>query len=52
MRVLGLMSIVALPRRLSLDFSDVFEKGFGFDKIEGTWTIVSVTVSAKESEEY
>jgi uncharacterized protein YhdP len=29
------MSIVALPRRLSLDFSDVFERGFGFDEITG-----------------
>ncbi|MEE4161467.1 MAG: YhdP family protein [Woeseiaceae bacterium] len=38
-RVLGLMSIVALPRRLSLDFSDVFEKGFGFDEIEGTFRL-------------
>jgi uncharacterized protein YhdP len=24
---------------LSLDFSDVFEKGFGFDKIEGTFRL-------------
>ncbi len=39
-RVFGLMSIVALPRRLSLDFSDVFEKGLGFDKISGTFRIV------------
>ncbi len=39
-RVFGLMSIVALPRRLSLDFKDVFGKGFGFDKIEGTFRIV------------
>ncbi len=38
-RVLGLMSIVALPRRLSLDFTDVFEKGFGFDKIEGSFRL-------------
>ena len=38
-RVFGLMSIVALPRRLSLDFSDVFNKGFGFDKIAGTFRI-------------
>jgi len=38
-RVFGLMSIVALPRRLSLDFSDVFSKGFGFDKIAGTFRI-------------
>ncbi len=38
-RVFGLMSIVALPRRLSLDFRDVFEKGFGFDEITGTFSI-------------
>jgi uncharacterized protein (TIGR02099 family) len=39
-RLFGLMSIVALPRRLSLDFTDVFDKGFGFDKIDGTFRIV------------
>ncbi|KAA9130246.1 TIGR02099 family protein [Marinihelvus fidelis] len=30
-RVLGLFSVAALPRRLSLDFRDVFESGFNFD---------------------
>jgi uncharacterized protein YhdP len=39
-RVFGLMSIVALPRRLSFDFSDVFNRGFGFDEITGTFRIV------------
>ena len=38
-RMFGLLSIVALPRRLSLDFRDVFGKGFGFDKISGTFRI-------------
>jgi len=38
-RVFGLLSIVALPRRLSLDFRDVFGKGFGFDEITGTFRI-------------
>lgn len=38
-RIFGLMSIVALPRRLSLDFRDVFNKGFGFDSITGTFKI-------------
>ena len=38
-RVFGLMSVVALPRRLSLDFRDVLDKGFGFDEIHGTFTI-------------
>ncbi len=38
-RMFGLMSITALPRRLSLDFRDVFNKGFGFDKIGGEFRI-------------
>jgi len=42
-RMFGLMSIVALPRRLSLDFKDVFGKGFGFDNIAGTFRIVDGT---------
>ncbi len=40
-RIFGLMSVVALPRRLSLDFSDVLDKGFGFDAIIGTFRIES-----------
>ena len=39
-RMFGLMSIVALPRRLSLDFRDVFGKGFGFDNISGDFRVV------------
>ena len=39
-RVFGLMSIAALPRRLSLDFRDVFGKGYGFDTINGTFMLV------------
>lgn len=38
-RVLGLMNFYALPRRLSLDFSDVVDKGLGFDEIQGEFTI-------------
>ena len=34
-RVLGLMSVAALPRRLTLDFSDLTGKGFAFDSIRG-----------------
>jgi uncharacterized protein (TIGR02099 family) len=40
-RVFGLMSVGALPRRLSLDFSDVFTKGFGFDEIKGDFRLDS-----------
>lgn len=38
-RMLGLVSFVALPRRLSLDFRDVFSKGFGYDTIAGSFSI-------------
>ena len=38
-RVFGLMSVVALPRRLSLDFRDVFERGFVFDEITGNFRL-------------
>ncbi len=34
-RVLGLLGIAQLPRRLTLDFRDFFEKGFAFDRITG-----------------
>jgi len=34
-RVLGLLGIAQLPRRLSLDFRDFFDKGFAFDSIKG-----------------
>jgi uncharacterized protein YhdP len=38
-RVFGLLSINALPRRLLLNFSDVFGKGFAYDSIEGNFTL-------------
>ena len=34
-RLLGVLSLSALPRRLSLDFRDLFQQGFAFDSIEG-----------------
>jgi len=38
-RMFGLVSVVALPRRLALDFRDVFGKGFGFDEIRGKFRV-------------
>jgi uncharacterized protein YhdP len=38
-RLFGLLSIQTLPRRLSLDFSDLFGKGLSFDKISGDFSI-------------
>ncbi len=38
-RLFGLLSIQTLPRRLMLDFADIFAKGFAFDSIEGDFDL-------------
>ena len=35
-RLLGLLSLQSLPRRLTLDFRDLFSNGFAFDKISAS----------------
>ena len=39
-RMVGLMSIAALPRRLALDFRDVFNRGLVFDEMSGDFVII------------
>tara|TARA_R110002074_G_scaffold402329_1_gene607443 strand:+ start:175312 stop:179175 length:3864 start_codon:yes stop_codon:yes gene_type:complete len=38
-RLFGLLSIQTLPRRLALDFTDLFNKGFAFDSISGNFNM-------------
>jgi uncharacterized protein YhdP len=38
-KLLGVLSLQSLPRRLTLDFRDVFSEGFAFDSIVSTATI-------------
>ena len=38
-KLLGVLSLQALPRRLTLDFRDVFSEGFAFDFVRGDVTI-------------
>ena len=40
-RVLGLISLAEIPRRLSLDFSDFFAKGFGFNTMQGEFVFAN-----------
>ncbi|MFA6230203.1 MAG: YhdP family protein [Rhodanobacter sp.] len=40
-RLLGLVSLADLPRRLTLDFGDVFGKGLGFDSITGDFQLAN-----------
>jgi uncharacterized protein (TIGR02099 family) len=35
-KLLGILSLQALPRRITLDFRDIFSEGFAFDQIIGT----------------
>lgn len=38
-KLLGVMSLQTLPRRLALDFRDIFSEGFQFDSVASTATI-------------
>ncbi len=38
-KLLGVLSLQSLPRRLVLDFRDVFSEGFAFDNVSATATI-------------
>ncbi len=38
-KLLGVLSLQALPRRLTLDFRDIFSDGFQFDSIASTATV-------------
>lgn len=35
-RLLGVLSLQSLPRRITLDFRDVFSEGFAFDRVSGS----------------
>ena len=47
-RLLGLLSITALPKRLSLDFRDVFDSGFVFDQATGTFNMENGTATTDD----
>lgn len=47
-RVLGLLSIAELPRRLSLDFRDFFDKGLRFNTIKGEVSLGNGLATAKD----
>jgi uncharacterized protein (TIGR02099 family) len=40
-KLLGVLSLQSLPRRLTLDFRDIFSEGFAFDGINGNAEIVN-----------
>ena len=38
-RLLGVLSLQSLPRRITLDFRDIFSEGLAFDQIDGAFRI-------------
>lgn len=49
-RLLGILSLQALPRRITLDFRDVFSEGFAFDRISGSIDVAAGVMSSKTLE--
>jgi uncharacterized protein YhdP len=47
-KLIGLISLQALPKRVTLDFRDVFSKGFQFDRIASSARIDSGVLKLKE----
>lgn len=47
-KLLGVLSLQSLPRRISLDFRDVFSDGFAFDDISGSVKVNQGIVSGND----
>jgi uncharacterized protein (TIGR02099 family) len=47
-KLVSLMSLQMLPRRITLDFRDVFSKGFQWDNIDATAQIAQGTLETKD----
>lgn len=49
-RLLGILSLQALPRRITLDFRDVFSEGFAFDRISGSIAVARGVMRTEDLE--
>jgi len=47
-KLVSLMSLQMLPRRIALDFRDVFSKGFAYDRITSTLTVEKGVMQTKD----
>ena len=47
-RLLGVLSLQSLPRRVNLDFRDVFSEGFAFDQLKGNFTVSRGVASTED----
>lgn len=46
-KLLGVLSLQSLPRRFLLDFRDVFQEGFAFDRVDGDVSIARGVASTR-----
>lgn len=49
-RLLGVLSLQSLPRRISLDFRDIFSEGFAFETIEGKAVVAQGVMDTSQFE--
>ncbi len=47
-RLLGILSLQSLPRRITLDFRDIFSDGFAFDTIAGSAKVARGVMSTQD----
>jgi uncharacterized protein (TIGR02099 family) len=47
-RLLGVLSLQSLPRRITLDFRDVFSEGFAFDSVTATAQLKAGVLSTRD----
>ena len=47
-RMLGLLSVATIPRRLTLNFADLVEEGFTFDRIRGEFVLSEGEANPRE----
>jgi len=47
-RLLGILSLQSLPRRITLDFRDIFTEGFAFDSISGSARVARGVLSTQD----
>lgn len=47
-RLLGILSLQSLPRRITLDFRDIFSQGFAFDSIQGQLSLKNGRVETQD----
>jgi uncharacterized protein (TIGR02099 family) len=47
-KLLGVLNLQSLPRRITLDFRDVFSEGFVFDELTGTFRVASGVITTDD----